>query len=114
MQKVTNVILVLSIIVNIILGFIILKTKKQIPEHSKKIDTLESVISNIKIKRDTIKERINTIKIKIKENDKYYKENVSVIINNNVSDDYIFFINYLEWNRKRLNNNIDSLSIKAN
>ena len=114
MQKVTNVILVLSIIVNIILGFIILKPKKQIQEHSKKIDTLESVISNIRIKRDTIKERINTVTTKIKENDKYYKENINAIINNNVGDDYIFFINYLEWNRKRLDNNIDSLSIKAN
>lgn len=114
MRKVTNVILVLSIIVNIILGFIILKPKKQIQESSKKIDTLESVISDIKIKRDTIKERINTVTIKIKENDKYYKENVNAIISNNANDDYIFFINYLEWNRKRFDNNIDSLSIKAN
>lgn len=114
MRKATNVILALSIIVNIILGFIILKPKKQIQEYPKKIDTLESEISKIKIKRDTIRERIDTTIIKIKENEKYYKETVSVINSNNINDDYIFFINYLEWNRERLNNNIDTLSIKRN
>lgn len=110
MRKCFYVLIVVSILV---LGYFTFKSKK-VDSNIKKIDSLELEISAVKSKRDSIKGRIDTTIIKIKENEKYYKETVSTIINNTTDDDYIFFINYLKFNRERHDSINYSDSIKRN
>lgn len=110
MRKCFYVLIVVSILV---LGYFTFKPKK-VDSNIKKIDSLELEISAVKSKRDSIKGRIDTTIIKIKENEKYYKETVSTIINNTTDDDYIFFINYLKFNRERYDSINYSDSIKRN
>ena len=112
MRKAEKVILVFLIFTSLALGYIIFKPEKQVqtPNYSERIDSLESELSSIKSKRDSIAGRIDTTVIKIEQNEKSYKETISNIVNNTTSDDYIFFINYLKWNRERFDsiNNSDS------
>ena len=103
MQK---VILVLSLIANCILIFLLVKQ----PDYSEKLNSIESQLSNVTTKRDSIKLEIDTTIIKIKENETYYKETVNNIIHYNVDSDYIFFCNYLQ----RYSNINYSDTIKAN
>lgn len=114
MRKTEKVILFLLIFTNLALGYLILKPEKQVqaPDYLNKIDSLRFELSSIKYKRDSVKERIDTTIIKIEKNEKHYKETISNIINNTTSDDYIFFINYLKWNRERYDSISDSISIK--
>lgn len=116
MQKTEKVILIFFIFISLALGYIIFKPEKQVqtPDYSEKIDSLKSEISSIKVKRDSIAGRIDTTIIKIEQNEKNYKETVSNIINNTTSDDYIFFINYLKWNRERFDSINNSSSIERN
>ena len=92
-----------------IYGYLV-KSEDYIFDYSERIDSLESELSFIKSKRDSIAGRIDTTVIKIEQNEKSYKETISNIINNTTSDDYIFFINYLKWNRERFDsiNNFNS------
>ena len=93
MQK---VILVLLIVIIFALGYIIFKPEKQTQNYSQKFDSIQTELSFIKNKRDSISRVMDTTVIKIKENEKYYKEVVNTIIHNTVDDDYVFFINYLK------------------
>ena len=104
MQK---VIIVLLIAIIILLGYILLKPTKVV-DTSNKLDSLKTELEYIKNKRDSVKEKIDTVNIIIKENEKHYKEVVSTIISNNVNDDYVFFLNYLQ----RFNNSNYTDSIK--
>lgn len=112
MRKVEKVILIFFIFTSLALGYIIFKPEKQVKttDYSERIDSFESKLSSIKSKRDSIAGRIDTTVIKIEQNEKNYKETISNIINNTTSDDYIFFINYLKWNRERFDsiNNFNS------
>lgn len=110
MQK---AVLIISIILNLILGYIILKPKKQPTNYQEKVDSIEVKIDSIKSKRDSIKVKIDTITIKIKDNEKQYKKDVNTIISNNSDEDYLFFINYLKWNRERHDSINNSSSIKG-
>lgn len=96
MQK---VVLIISIIVNIILAFILISNKPvRVVSNGyiNKIDSLETILTKEKGKRDSISKEIDTIFINIKENNNKYEEKVSTIISNNVTDDYIFFTEYLQ------------------
>lgn len=118
MQKVWKVILVLSIATNLVLGFILLDKPHMNPTDSKvyikKIDSLESVIDSLGIKRDSIKEEIDTVRIYLDKVNAGYEEDRSVIINNSVSDDYLFFSEYLERNKTRLDSINNSSTAKGN
>lgn len=118
MQKVWKVILVLSIATNLVLGFILLDKPRMNPTDSKvyikKIDSLESVIDSLGIKRDSIKEEIDTVRIYLDKVNASYEEDRSVIINNSVSDDYLFFSEYLERNKTRLDSINNSSTAKGN
>ena len=108
-QKALKVILVISIAINIILGFILSTKHKQVNTnvYVDKIDSLELEISKLQEVKDSVKEVIDTIIIEINKNNKTYEENRNVILSNSVSDDYLFFTEYLRWNRRRdsINNN---------
>ena len=112
MWEAEKVILAIFIFISLALGYIVFKSEKQVqtPDYSERIDSLESELSSIKSKRDSIAGKIDTTVIKIEQNEKSYKETISNIINNTTSDDYIFFINYLKWNRERFDsiNNFNS------
>ena len=114
MRKTEKVILIFFILTSLALGYIIFKPEKQTPDYSERIDSLESELSSIKTKRDSIAGRIDTTIIKIEQNEKSYKETISNIINNTTSDDYIFFINYLKWNRERFDSINNSSSTEGN
>lgn len=99
MQK---TILILSLIGNVVLGYFILSPKDidyDYTIYTNKIDSLESEVSTLKAKRDSIKERIDTVTIRIKTNTIKYEKAVNTIRNNSVTDDYLFFTEYLKWYR---------------
>lgn len=118
MQKVWKVILILSIATNLVLGFILLDKPSMYSTDSKvyikKIDSLESVIDSLGIRRDSIKGEIDTIRIYLDKVNTNYEEDRSVIINNSVSDDYLFFSEYLERNKARLDSINNSSTAKGN
>lgn len=70
-------------------------------ESIEKIDSLETEISNIETKKDSVNMVIDTIYIKIKDNEKRYKENSINVINNSPNDDLLFFTDYIERNKSR-------------
>lgn len=107
MQKVGKIILVLSVVSNLILGFILLNKSKDIETNPNiyinKIDSLELEISNIQKIRDSIRSSIDTVFINIKDNEKRYEKIRDTIRSNSVNDDYLFFTEYLKWNKNRFN-----------
>ena len=115
MQKAWKVILVISIIINLVLGFIWLSENK--PDSSVyvvKIAKLESELDSLKLVRDSIKVRIDTIMIQISNNEKVYEQILDSITNNSVSDDYLFFTEYLERNKARFDSINNPKPIKGN
>lgn len=104
MQKAGRLILAISLICNIILGFLLYKdSSPSIPNVStEKIDSLGVEVTGLEKAKDSVKVRIDTIQILIRDNDLQYKKEVSTIINNTLDSDYSFFREYLRWNRARL------------
>ena len=83
-------------------------------DYGKKIDSLKVEIKSINKQRDSIQIRMDTTVIKIKENERYYKETVNTIINNTTDANYIFFLNYLEENKARYDSINNSDTTKGN
>ena len=99
MQKAIRITLIISIIANIVLGYLLLSpnnTTIDSSEYTNKIDSLESSLTIIKNYRDSLRDRIDTVYINLKENKLQYEEDLNIIINNSVTDDYIFFSDYLK------------------
>ena len=99
MQKAWKIILTLSIIINLILGFI-LSSKSRSREsdfsiYTEKIDSLELELSTLQKTRDSIRSFIDTVTIEINKNEKNYEESRDIILSNSISDDYVFFTEYL-------------------
>lgn len=105
MQKAWKVILILSITINLALGFILLsKPKSREPDYNiyiERIDSLESELSTLRQVRDSIRSSIDTITTEIGNNEKNYEEIRDVILSNSVSDDYLFFTEYLSKREQR-------------
>ena len=83
--------------------------KKNPEEFIKKIDSLDFKIDSIYIVRDSILEKIDTVYIKLEDNNKQYEKNVNNILNNDANEDYVFFLKYINSNKARLdsiNNNL--------
>lgn len=118
MQKVWKVIFIISITINLVLGFILLSGPNthytNSKEYIEKIDSLELVINSLNLKRDSIKERIDTVEISLNRVNTSYEKDRNIIINNSVSDDYFFFSEYLKRNRKRFDSLYNSPTIKRN
>ena len=104
--KVWKIILILSIIINIVLGFILLdKQKNSKPNfniYTEKIDSLKFELTTLQQNRDSVRSLIDTITIKINDNKKNYEKIHNVILSNSINDDYVFFTEYLKWNNERL------------
>lgn len=103
--KVSKVLLIISLAINIIFGIIIFSEDNQefnTKEYTDRIDSLELVLSTINSKKDSVREKIDTVYMGLKEAEDDYEEIRDVVINNSTSDDYLFFTEYLKRNRSRL------------
>lgn len=118
MQKGIKIILVVSLILNIFLGYMLInkakKSEYNINEYSSRIDSLESVLSSINNKRDSVRTEIDSVYINLNSVKKEYEKISNDIITNNVSDDYLFFTEYLRKNKARLDSMYNSSSVKGN
>lgn len=106
MQRIREVILILSIITNVALGYILYSNNSKVESNSEefiaKIDSLELELSNLEVKRDSVNKEIDTVFVKLTVIEKEYEEKYVNILSNSTSDDYVFFTNYLERNKERL------------
>ena len=78
-------------------------------EFIEKIDSLDSKIDSIYVIRDSICEKIDTVYVKLEDNNKQYEENFNRVINNDANEDYMFFLDYINTNRARLDSIGNSL-----
>ena len=106
MQRIRKVILILSIITNVALGYILYSNSSKVESNSEefisKIDSLELELSNLEVKRDSVNKEIDTVFVKLTAIEKEYEEKYINILSNSTSDDYVFFTDYLERNKERL------------
>ncbi len=101
MQKVKDVLLILSIIINIVLGYKLCTRETISKDYTKTIDTLDVKLSSTKEKKDSVNREIDTIFINLENVRKDYEKKHSIIVNNSIYDDYLFFSNYIEHCRER-------------
>lgn len=106
MQRIKEIILILSIITNVVLGYILYSNSSKAESDSKefiaKIDSLELELSNIEVKRDSVNKKIDTVFVKLTVIEKEYEKKYINILSNSTGDDYVFFTDYLERNKERL------------
>lgn len=106
MQKAWKIILAISLTTNLLLGYILYSRQNTLSpnpdEFIERIDSLELELNVLREQKDSIRVRIDTTFVEIATNTKKYEEARYTIINNSVIDDYIFFTEYLESNRERL------------
>lgn len=111
MRKVINIAFILSIILNLILGSILLKNNVTVDseEYLSKIDSLESIITDLHNRKDSIRLEIDTVYSELKEVQIKYEKDSNIIINNSILDDYYFFTRYLENYRLSSSYNIPTV-----
>ena len=106
MQRIKEVIFILSIITNVALGYILYSNSSKVESNSEefiaKIDSLELELSNLEVKRDSVNKEIDTVFVKLTVIEKEYEKKYIDILSNSTSDDYVFFTDYLERNKERL------------
>ena len=78
-------------------------------KHIEKIDSIKSEIDSLYIVKDSIYIQIDTIYKQLNNNNKEYEKNFNTIINNTSDENVLFFKNYIESNRERL----DSMCINS-
>lgn len=59
------------------------------------IDSITSKIDSIKVENITLVQKNDSIQVRIVEVERTYEENTNTILANSVSDDYIFFSEYV-------------------
>ena len=69
-----------------------------VPDVSKYVEKIDS----ISILRDSIDQRIDTIKITIEKTHIQYEKDRNTILSNTTSEDYVFFLDYIRSNQARL------------
>ena len=67
-----------------------------------KIDSLQSEIDSITTLQDSIDQRIDTVTITIEKTYIQYEKDRNIILNNTTSEDYMFFLKYIQSNQPRL------------
>jgi peptidoglycan hydrolase CwlO-like protein len=78
------------------------KTNADSIDYVEQIDSIESALDDLQVKKDSTNSQIEAIVIKIKENSDKYEKVSNTIINNTPTDDYLFFSNYINSNKSRL------------
>lgn len=109
MSKLIKAILIvlISLSLGFGIGYLVLPKPncQEIPdtkEYVERIDSLESEISILQSKKDSIDTVIDTIYVRIEDNNKRYEENSNTIISNSTNDNYLFFTDYINRNKSRL------------
>lgn len=96
MKKIGVILLILSLSINIILGLLVFKKSPSIDSTQSRVDSLEREISEAQVHKDSVGRKIDTIEIIQEKIKVQYEKDRNTIINNNTSDDYLFFTNYLK------------------
>lgn len=94
---------VILILLIIIVGLLIDMDRPQ----EVKVETVEVLKDSIQHEIDTVYQEIKDVKIK------YVKER-DVIVNNTMSDDYVFFTRYLAKNKQRLDSIDNCTTVERN
>lgn len=109
MSKLIKAILIvlISLSLGFGIGYLVLPKPnyQEIPdtkEYVERIDSLESEISILQSKKDSIDIVIDTIYVRIEDNNKRYEENSNIIISNSTNDNCLFFTDYINRNKSRL------------
>lgn len=106
MQKGWKAVLIISIVINLVLGYILISEPRSIETnpnvYTEKIDSLGLELNALKQIRDSIRSSIDTITIEINNNKESYEETRDIILSNSVDNDYLFFTDYLRKNKERL------------
>lgn len=101
-----NWIIAFLAIVIILQGYFLFKSEKTTisdsTEYIERIDSLELEIDSLSNIRDSIIERVDTIYVKLNNISSEHEKNVDIIVNNDVSEDYSFFLEYIRSNKSRL------------
>lgn len=102
MRRIKKIILILSIITNVALGYILYSNSSKIESNSEefiaKVDSLKLELSNLEVKRDSVNKEIDTVFVKLTVIEKEYEEKYINILSNSTGDDYVFFTDYLRKN----------------
>ena len=100
-------------LITFIIGFVLGFFLKGIFTNPKEIVVYDSRVDSIYLIRDSIVKEIDTIYYQLEENNSKYEEDLSTIISNTVSEDYIFFRDYIKSNRTRIDSINNSYWIKV-
>ena len=107
MSKGKEIIFLISLGINLILGYLLYSRPQKVNSDSEqfimRIDSLESELTILQKDKVKIEEKIDTVFVELKSTNKEYVKACDSIIANSPTDDYRFFIDYLERNRARLN-----------
>lgn len=97
-------IIILSILVIVAGGIIafLLRRHNVETQSKEKIENIQSQVDSIYSKKDSIQERIDTIYVRLENNDKQYEKDVNHILTNDANEDRMFFLEYINSNRARL------------
>ena len=100
-------------LITFIVGFVICFFLKGIFTNPTQVVVQDHRIDSIYLIKDSIVKEIDTIYYQLEENNSKYEEDLSTIISNTVSEDYIFFRDYIKSNRTRLDSINNSYWIKV-
>lgn len=117
MNMFAKILLIVSLILNLAFLWTTINYKP-LPSNNDKyletIDSLELELDSLSNYKDSIKHKIDTIVVELENNNKEYEEIYNTILSNSTSSDFIFFSEYLENYRKRLDSINNSFTIKRN
>lgn len=89
-------------LITFIVGFVIGFFLKGIFTNPTQVVVQDHRIDSIYLIKDSLVQEIDTIYYQLEENNSKYEEDLSTIISNTVSEDYVFFRDYINANRSRL------------
>lgn len=106
MSKVWWIVLSVSLALNLILGYLLIKKNTNYPtqglqEYIERIDSLNSELDTIRERRDIVREKIDTVYVEIEKTKVIYEKSRNTILNNTTDDNLLFFREYLKRNRER-------------
>lgn len=73
-----------------------------IDEYTNRIDSLQLELNKVSILKDSVDWKIDTVTVALEKTHIQYEKDRTTIINNDTSEDYVFFLNYLRENKSRL------------
>lgn len=97
--------IIIGVIIAILVGIIIYlipKKSDNITPYYSRIDSLSKQIDSLSLKRDSINRQIDTVSIILNNTYIKYEKARNTIINNTTGEDFLFFQQYIDENKQRL------------